>query len=203
MGIAIGIVSAIKQDSVWDYLGRSFAIGMVAIPNFWMATLVLVLPAYYFNVLPSGRWVGLLDDPLGNMRAALVPAIVLGVHLSGSTMRMTRTMMLEVLRQDYIRTAQAKGLRGRLVVSRHAFRNAVVPIVTIIGLQVPVLIGGSAITETVFGVPGMGQLAVDALQNRDYPVVAAINVVFALFVVVVNLVVDVLYGVLDPRIRYS
>lgn len=203
MGVVIGIVSAVKQDSIWDYLGRSMSIGLVAIPNFWMATLVLVLPAYYWNVVPSGRWVGITEDPLGNIRAALVPAIVLGVHLSGSTMRMTRTMMLEVLRQDYVRTARAKGLASRTVVGRHAFRNAIVPVVTIVGLQVPVLIGGSAITEKVFGVPGMGQLAVDSLLNRDYTVVAAVNLVFALFVVGVNIGVDVLYGVLDPRIRYS
>lgn len=203
VGIAIGVISAMKQDSIWDYLGRSFAISFVAIPNFWLATLMLVVPAYYWNVLPSGRWVGLQDDVTGNLRAAIFPALVLGLSLSGSTMRMTRTMMLEVLRQDYVRTARAKGLGTSKVVGRHALRNAVVPVVTIIGLQVPVLIGGSAVVETVFGVPGMGQLAVDSLQNRDYPLVAAINVVFALFVVLVNILVDVLYGVLDPRIRYS
>jgi len=141
-------------------------------------------------------------DPLGNLGMFILPAVVLGMATSGTTMRMTRTMMLEILRQDYIRTAWAKGLKERVVVMRHALKNALIPVVTLIGINIPVLVGGSVIIEQIFVLPGMGRLLLDAISQRDYPVVSGVNLVVASFVLLTNLVVDMTYGWLDPRIHY-
>ena len=143
------------------------------------------------------------EDPLGNLGMFLIPALILGTALAASTMRMTRTMMLEVLRQDYIRTAWSKGLRERVVVMRHAIKNALIPVVTLVGLQLPLLVGGSVILEQIFALPGIGRLFVDALDGRDYPVVSAINLIFATAILVINLTIDVIYAFLDPRVRYQ
>ena len=143
------------------------------------------------------------EDPLGNLRMFLIPSAILGTALSAATMRMTRTMMLEVLRQDYIRTAWSKGLRERVVVVRHATRNALIPVVSLIGLQLPILVGGSVIMENIFNLPGLGRLMLDALEIRDYPLVSGINLLFATGVVVINLVIDLLYAYLDPRVRHD
>ena len=143
------------------------------------------------------------EDPLGNLGMFLIPAVILGTAMSAATMRMTRTMMLEVLRQDYIRTAWSKGLRERVVVVRHTVKNALIPVVTLIGLQLPLLIGGAVIMENIFNLPGVGRLMVDALESRDYPVVSAINLIFATAVLVINLIIDLFYAFLDPRVRYE
>ena len=145
--------------------------------------------------------VAFTDDPLGNLGIFIIPSIVLGLALAGSTMRMTRTMMLEVLRQDFIRTAWSKGLREKIVIIRHATRNALIPVVTWVGFQIPMLVGGAVVTETSFGLPGMGRLLVDALAQRDYPVVTGVALIVAVFVVVVNLLIDLTYAWLDPRAR--
>jgi peptide/nickel transport system permease protein len=203
IALPIGIYSAIRQDTIGDYIGRSFAIVCIAIPSFWLGTMVMVFPSLWWNWSPPIQYIRLTADPLGNLRMMLIPAVILGMVLSGTTMRMTRTMMLEVLRQDYIRTAWAKGLRERIVVVRHALKNALIPIVTIIGMQLPLLIGGSVIIENIFCLPGVGALMVRVINNRDYIVLSGINIVMATAVLIINLLVDITYSYLDPRVHYQ
>jgi len=174
---------------------------MLAVPSFWMGTMVMVFPSIWWGWSPEVNFVAFRDDPWQNLKQMIVPAIVLGMALSAITMRMTRTMMLEVLRQDYIRTARAKGLPERLVVFRHALRNALIPVVTLIGLQAPLVIGGAVIIEQIFGIPGMGTLLLDAVNQRDYPIITGVFLVVGLAVMLINLVVDLSYGLLDPRVR--
>jgi peptide/nickel transport system permease protein len=200
IAIPVGIISAAKQGSLVDYGMRSFAIGMLAIPNFWFGTMVIVIPSVLWNVSLAGKWVPLFDDPVGNMKLMIFPAIIGGAAASASVMRMTRTMVLEVNRQDYIRTARAKGLASSTVVWRHTLKNALIPVVTLVGLQVPVIISGSVIMEQVFSLPGMGRFLLDNISQRDYPMVQAMTLLFVFVVLTVNLVVDLLYPVLDPRI---
>ena len=148
-------------------------------------------------------WVPFTEDPLGNLGVFIIPALILGTAMAAATMRMTRTMMLEVLRQDYIRTAWSKGLKERLVIMRHAIKNALIPVVTLVGLQLPILIGGSVIMENIFNLPGLGRLMVNALTDRDYPTVSGINLFFATAVIGINLMIDLVYAFLDPRVRYE
>lgn len=202
IALPIGVYSAVRQDTIGDLLARSFSILLLAIPSFWMGTMVMVFPSIWWGWSPEVNYVRLTDDPLQNLKQMLVPALVLGTALSAVTMRMTRTMMLEVLRQDYIRTAWAKGLKERLVVMRHALRNALIPVVTLIGLQAPLLIGGAVIIEQIFVIPGMGMLLLDAVNQRDYPVITGVFLVVGLSVMLINLVVDLSYGLLDPRVRH-
>ncbi len=202
IAVPVGIYSAIRQDNAGDYVGRSIAILFVAIPNFWLATMVMVFPSMWWNWSPSMQLIRFTDDPVGNLGMFIVPALVLGAAMSGVTMRMTRTMMLEVLRQDYIRTAWSKGLKERVVVSRHVLKNAFIPVVTIIGLQLPVMIGGSVIIEQIFVLPGVGRLMLTAITTRDYPIVSGVMVVVATGVLFINLLVDISYSFFDPRIRY-
>jgi peptide/nickel transport system permease protein len=204
IAIPVGIISAIRQDTVSDYVARSFAISLLAIPGFWAALMLITLASRYFTwAVPPQSYIEFQDDPIGNLKMMWVPALILGAALSGSVMRFTRSAMLEVLRQDYIRTAWAKGLRERVIIVRHAMRNALIPVVTVVGLQLPVLVGGTVIIETVYSIPGMGRYYVASVNQLDYPVIQAINVLVALVVVFANLGVDLLYSVLDPRIRYS
>ena len=203
IALPVGIYSAIRQYTAADYLGRSVAIMGLATPNFWLGTMVMIYPAIWWAWSPPIVLVPLAQDPLGNLGMFLIPSLILGTYLAASTMRMTRTMMLEVLRQDYIRTAWAKGLLERSVILRHAVKNAIIPVVTLVGMQLPILVGGSVIIENIFNLPGLGRLMLDALNERDYPVVSAVNLFFAAVVVVVNLLTDLLYASLDPRIRYE
>ena len=203
IALPVGIYSAIRQDTAADYLGRSFAILGLATPNFWLGLMVVLYPAIWWGWSPSMELIPLAEDPLGNLGMFLIPSLILGTASAAATMRMTRTMMLEVLRQDYIRTAWAKGLRERVVVMRHAVKNALIPVVTLIGLQLPILIGGSVIMENIFNLPGLGRLMVVALENRDYPVVSGVNLFFAAAVVLFNLLIDLLYSYLDPRVRHD
>jgi peptide/nickel transport system permease protein len=198
----IGIYSAIRQDTSGDYVGRSIAILFIAVPGFWLGTMVFVFPARWFHWTPPVIYYPITQDFWANIRQFIIPGILMGMAMSGTTMRMTRTMMLEVLRQDYIRTAWSKGLRERAIVIRHALKNALIPVVTIIGLQLPILIGGSVIMEQIFVLPGMGRLMLDALSSRDYPVVSGVNLVVATVILAANLLVDLTYAWLDPRIRY-
>jgi peptide/nickel transport system permease protein len=202
ISLPIGTYSAIRQDTVGDYLGRSLAILFVAIPNFWLATMVMVFPSLWWNWSPPMMLIKFTDDPLGNLQMFIVPALVLGVAMAGVTMRMTRTMMLEVLRQDYVRTAWAKGLRERVVVTRHVLKNALIPVVTIVGLQLPVMIGGTVIIEQIFVLPGVGRLMLTAINTRDYPIVSGVMVFVGTGVLLINLFVDLSYAFLDPRIHY-
>ena len=202
VAIPIGIFSAMRQDTGSDYIARSFSLLMLAIPSFWLGTLVMVFPSVWWRWAPPLDYTPFLEDPLKNLRHMLVPAILLGLSLSAVTMRMTRTMMLEVLRQDYVRTARAKGLKENVVVFRHALRNVLIPVVTLVGLQAPLLIGGSVILEQIFVVPGMGSLLLEAVFQRDYPVVTGVFLVVGVAVLFINFLVDLTYGFLDPRVRY-
>lgn len=201
VGVSIGVYSAVRQDTVGDYVARSFSLLMLSVPGFWLATLVMVFPSVWWRWSPDLEFTPLLVDPIRNLAYVLVPAVLLGLSMSGITMRMTRTMMLDVLRQDYIRTARAKGLRESAVIFRHALRNSLIPVVTLIGLQAPLLIGGAVIVEQIFALPGMGALLLDAVFQRDYPVVTGVFLVVGVAVLVINLAVDLAYGWLDPRVR--
>ncbi|MEK9822703.1 MAG: ABC transporter permease [Gammaproteobacteria bacterium] len=202
VAIPIGIYSAMRQDTAGDYIARSFSLLMLAIPSFWLGTLVMVFPSVWWRWAPPLQYTPFMEDPLGNLGHLLVPAILLGLSLSAVTMRMTRTMMLEVLRQDYIRTARAKGLAENMVVLRHALRNCLIPVVTLIGLQAPLLIGGAVILEQIFVVPGMGLLLLEAVFQRDYPVVTGVFLVVGVAILTINLIVDLTYGFLDPKVRH-
>jgi peptide/nickel transport system permease protein len=202
IAVPVGVYSGIRQDTIGDYLGRSFAILCIAVPNFWIATLVIVLPSIWWHWTPALQYISLAADPWGNFRQFILPSAVLGMALSGFTMRMTRTMMLEVLRQDYIRTAWAKGLKERLIIIRHAMKNALIPVISIAALQIPVLIGGEVIIEQIFSLPGIGRYFLDAIANRDYTIVSGINLVVATVVLANNLFTDLTYGFLDPRVHY-
>ncbi len=203
IAIPIGIYSAIRQDSVGDFFARSFAILAISIPNFFLATLVIVFPSIWWHYMPPLTVVSITKNLAGNLQMFIIPAIVLGISMAGLTMRMTRTMMLEVLRQDYIRTAWSKGLKERVVVLRHALKNALLPIITIIGSQIPLLIGGSVIIENIFQLPGMGQLFINSISQRDYTLVSSIVLLYAVAIVIINLATDLAYGMLDPRVHYN
>jgi peptide/nickel transport system permease protein len=212
ISLPIGVLAAVRQDSLLDYIARSTAIGFLAIPGFWLGTLVVVLAAKWWGVATPSQYVDLWVDPWQNLKIMLFPfgkfvpvgpAVILGIGMSGTVMRLTRAQMLEVLRQDYIRTAWSKGLRERTVVTRHAIRNAFIPVVTVVGLQLPFVLSGSIIMETIFNIPGMGRFLVTALANLDYPSIQAINLLLASMVVISNLLVDVTYSMLDPRVRYA
>ena len=201
ISLPIGVYSALRQDTVSDYLVRSFAIMCMAVPSFWLGTMIVVFPSLWWGYSPPIMYTKLTDDLFENLEMFVVPAIVLGLAMTGGTMRMTRTMMLEVLRQDYVRTAWAKGLKERAVVMRHAIKNAFIPVITLIGYTLPVMIGGAVIIEQIFSLPGMGRLLVDATLTRDYTVVSGIMLVFGLGMVLINLAVDLTYGFLNPKVR--
>jgi peptide/nickel transport system permease protein len=203
IALPIGIYSAMRQDTPGDLFARSFAILLLAVPSFWMGTMVMVFPSIWWGWSPEVNYVKFTDDPWQNLKQMIVPALVLGTSLSAVTMRMTRTMMLEVLRQDYIRTAWAKGLQERTVILRHAVRNALIPVITLIGLQAPLLIGGAVIIEQIFVLPGMGLMMLEAVNQRDYPVITGVFLVVGVAVMLINLVVDLSYGLLDPRVRHQ
>ena len=202
IALPVGIYSAMRQDTAADYAGRSIAIIGLATPNFWLGIMVMIFPAIWWGWSPPLEWIPLTEDPLGNVGVFIIPSLILGTAMSAATMRMTRTMMLEVLRQDYIRTAWSKGLKERVVIMRHAIKNAFMPIVTLVGMQLPILVGGSVIMENIFNLPGLGRLMVTALDERDYPVVSGVNLFFATAVVGINLMIDLIYPYLDPRVRY-
>ncbi len=203
LAIPIGTYSAIRQNTLGDYAGRSLSIFMLSVPEFWIATIVLVYPAIYFGWSPPMQYVPFFENPQENLLMFIVPAAILGAVHSGPLMRLVRTLVLEVLRQDYVRTAWSKGLSERIVILKHVLKNAMIPVLTVIGLQIPYLIGGAVILEQIFLLPGVGRLIVQALLDRDYAIVAGANLVVATLVVFINLAVDLTYGYLDPRIRYG
>jgi peptide/nickel transport system permease protein len=203
IALPIGVVSALRQDTWVDYLSRSFAIFCIAVPSFWLGSMVIIFPALWWGYMPPIMFVRLTENLRENLQMLIVPAIVLGMSMAGMTMRMTRTMMLEVLRQDYIRTAWAKGLEESVVVRRHALKNAVIPVITLIGLQAPVLIGGTVIIERIFSLPGMGRLLMDGVTGKDHPLVNGIVVLFAVCMVLLNLMIDLAYAFLDPKVEYK
>jgi peptide/nickel transport system permease protein len=202
IGILVGIVSAARQDTVSDYVGRVLAILALSVPYFGLAVLVVVLPAIYFKWTPLWTYVPFTVDPLENLKIMIIPALVFGVTRAGPIMRIMRSALLEVLRQDYIRTAWSKGLSERAIVLRHALKNALIPVVSLVGLQMPLYIGGSVIIEAIFRLPGVGLFFFEALTRLDYPVVQSVNLIVAAMVVGLNLIIDLSYAFLDPRIRY-
>jgi peptide/nickel transport system permease protein len=201
IALPIGILSAVRQDTAADYIARSFSIFMLAVPGFWIATIVVVFPAIWWGWSPEVKFTPFREDPLANLKQLIIPALIMGTSLSAVTIRMMRTTMLEVLRQEYVRTAWAKGLSERVVVVRHVLRNALIPVVTVIGLQATLLIGGSVIMEQIFVIPGMGLLLIEAVFDRDYPIVTGVFLVTGVAIVLINFLVDLSYGLLDPKVR--
>jgi peptide/nickel transport system permease protein len=202
IAVPVGLISAARQDTVQDYIARSAAILGLSVPGFWLATLLIVLPAIWWGWRPVSGFVEFRQDPVGHVTQLLLPALILGIAAGAALMRLTRGMLLEVLRQDYVRTAWAKGLAERVILMKHGLRNAIIPVVTLLGTQLPQIIGGTVIIETVFGLPGMSRFLFDAINQRDYPVIQGVNLVVVALIVLINLGVDTLYAVLDPRIRY-
>ncbi len=198
-----GIVLAVHRDSTPDVLGRLVSLLGLSLPAFWLGTLLILGVSLYLPWLSSFAFVPLLQDPGRNLQTMILPACTLAVGLAAIIVRMTRGAMLEVLRKDYLRTARAKGLAGGRVLGKHALRNALLPVVTVVGLQIGYLIGGAVIIENVFTLPGVGRLVVQAIEQRDYPLVQSVIFVVAALVVVINLLVDLCYAWIDPRIRYS
>ena len=203
ISLPVGIYSALRQDTTADYVGRTAAVIGMSTPNFWLAIMVMIYPALWWSWSPPMVWVPFNEDPMGNLAVLIIPSLILGTAGAASTMRLTRTMMLEVLRQDYIRTAWSKGLKERVVVTRHALKNALIPVVTLIGMELPLLVGGALIMEQIFNLPGMGRLFLTALEERDYPVVSGVNLFFSIMVMFSILATDLIYPFLDPRVRYS
>jgi len=202
IAVPVGVLAAIRQDSIIDYVTRSSAIALIAIPSFWLGTMVVVYPNVWWQWALPTQYHSFFSDPRQNLYMMIFPAAILGIGLSGAIMRLTRAEMLEVLRQDYVRTAWSKGLRERTVVLRHALRNTLIPVTTLIALQIPVVVGGTVVLEGIFSIPGMGAYLVTAANAKDYPVIQAVTLLIALVVVFTNLAVDVAYAYLDPRIRY-
>ena len=203
IALPVGILSAIRQDTIFDYGGRGVILIFVAAPNFWVATMVIVFPSIWWDLMPAVEYIPLVENPAGNLMQFLLPGLLMGMHMSGMIARYSRTLMLEVLRQDYIRTAWAKGLTERTVVLRHALRNALIPLVTMMGMELTFVIAGTVVMERIFCLPGIGRLLLEALNNRDYPIISGINMMVASFVCLTNLLVDVSYGYLDPRISHK
>jgi peptide/nickel transport system permease protein len=203
MAIPIGVLAAVRADTLRDYAARSVAILGLSVPGFWMATLVIILPAMWWGWTPILSFTEFSQDPLKYGLQFLLPAAILGIASAAAIMRLTRAMLLEVLRQDYVRTAWAKGLNGRRVVIVHALRNAMLPVLTVLGIQAGTLVGGTVVIEQVFAIPGMGRLAVSSVFSQDIPVLQGIVLLAAIAVLITNLLTDVAYSVLDPRIRYG
>ena len=202
IAVPVGVVAATRQDTMRDYAARSAAVLGLSVPGFWLATLVVVLPAIWWGWRPVTGFTEFGQAPLAHLAQFLLPGLILGLAAAAALMRLIRGMLLEALRQDYVRTAWAKGLRERVVVFKHSLRNAVIPVVTVLGIQVAQILGGTVVIETVFGLPGVSRFLFDAITQRDYPVIQGVNLIVVSLIVLINLTVDVVYALLDPRIRY-
>ena len=202
IAIPIGVLAAVRRNTAWDVLASSVSLCGVSIPNFWLGIMLILLVSVRLGWLPASGFVPLGEDPLGNLKRMIMPALVLGSGLAAALMRQTRNAMIEVLSTDYVRTARAKGLAQPAVVIRHALRNGLIPVVTILGLQMGALMGGAVVTESIFVLPGFGRLIVEAVFTRDYPVVQGVVLLTASSYVLINLLVDVSYSLLNPRIRF-
>jgi len=200
VGIPLGVLSSVRPNTLFDLGARVGGLIGLSLPNFWFATLALLATSVFLHWVPPVTWIPFSRNPLGNLLQLIIPAMAIAVYLMATVMRMTRTSMLEVLRQDYIRTARAMGARPRRVLFRHALRNSLITVVTVIGFQVGGLMGGAAIVEIIFGLPGIGYTLVQGIYTRDYPVIQSAALYLAAIFVLLNLVVDALYAVLDPRI---
>jgi peptide/nickel transport system permease protein len=202
IALPIGVLSAVRQDTTSDYLGRLLAVLGLSLPDFWIATVVVTFLAIWFQWIPPIGFAPIWVDPARCLSQLTIPALIIGARLAAVSMRMTRSSLLEVLRQDYIRTARAKGARERGVIVRHALKNAFIPVVTVVGQQFSVLLGGTVIVEFIFLQPGVGSLMLEAVVLRDYTLIQGAVLFFAAVIVVANLLVDLSYAWLDPRIRY-
>jgi peptide/nickel transport system permease protein len=203
IGIPLGVISAVKRNSASDYVARIGGLLGISIPNFWLATLLLVFFSRVFHWVPPLSYVSIFQDPVKNLQEFFMPAISISVFTLAIVMRMVRATMLDVLNLDYVRTARAKGVPHRTVLRKHALRNALIPVVTVVGFEVGVLIGGAAIVEIIFGLPGVGYTLLNAISNRDYPVIQTATLIIAAVFVAANMIVDLVYGLLDPRISVS
>ena len=203
IAIPVGVLSAVRRNSVWDFLANGASLCGLSVPSFWLGIMLILFFSVRLGVLPASGFVPFSEDPLANLKRMIMPAFVLGTALTAVLMRQTRNSMIEILSADYIRTARAKGLAGRAVVFRHAIRNGLIPVVTILGLQMGALMGGAVVTEQIFVVPGFGRLIVEAVFTRDYPLVQGVVLITASSYVLINLLVDVSYTILDPRIRIT
>jgi peptide/nickel transport system permease protein len=203
VAIPLGVIAAVKQNTLGDYASRFIAIVGIAMPTFWLGLLVIYALVYFFHWLPPLRYADLWDNPLLNMQQLIFPAMTLAIHDLAFTARVTRSSMLEVMREDYVRTARAKGLAEWAVLGKHALKNAILPVVTISGYQFGRLLGGVIIVESIFVAPGMGFFLIESIQHRDFVALQAIVLLIAAVVLVLNLLIDLTYGLLDPRIRYS
>ena len=203
IAIPVGVLSAVKQDSIWDYAGRIFSISGLAVPTFWAGVLTILLLSRFFQWLPPLGYRELFEDPLGNLQQLIFPALALGWTLSATAARMTRSAMLEVMREDYVTTARSKGLKESVIITRHALRNALIPVITLAGFMVSLVIGGTVIIETIFSLPGIGRYLMQAIQIRDFPIIQSVVLMIALVFALVNLVIDLMYGLIDPRIRQN
>lgn len=201
IAVPLGVISAVKRDTPLDFASRVGGLIGLSLPSFWIATLMLLVSSKMFGWTPSLNYVPIYEDPIANLKQMILPSIAIGVQLMAIIMRMTRTTMLEVLGQDYVRTARAKGLKDRLVLYRHALKNALIPVITVIGFQLGALMGSSAIVEVIFGLNGIGNTLLRGIFNRDYTLVQGATIYLAVVFVLINLAVDVLYGLLDPRIK--
>jgi peptide/nickel transport system permease protein len=202
LSVPLGVWAALRQDRWPDYGLRSFAILLAALPSFWVAVLILTYASLWFDWAPPLNFEFLHEDPIEHIKIMALPALIIGLTPSGYLLRLVRTQMLEVLRQDYVRTAYAKGLTQNTVLYKHALRNALIPIVTVIGAGLPGIISGTVIFEQIFLIPGMGRYFISAVNNLDYPVIQGLTVVFSVLLLVAVVIVDVSYALLDPRIRY-
>jgi peptide/nickel transport system permease protein len=203
IAIPVGVISATRQDKPSDYAGRLVAMSGLSLPDFWLGTLVITFAAIWFQWIPPIGYVSFWENPWKNLQQFLLPAGVLGFRLASATMRMTRSTLLEVMREDYVRTAWAKGLGERIIIYKHALKNAMIPVITLVGGQFGTLLAGTVIVEVIFALPGMGRLTVEAILFRDYPVVQTNVMLVAATLVTLNLLVDLSYAYLDPRIRYQ
>jgi peptide/nickel transport system permease protein len=203
IALPVAIYSGMRPDSKTDLGFRSLSIFFICVPDFWVGTVVLIFPPLLWGWGTRMTWVDFADKPVEHLIMVIVPAFILGMLLSGITMRFARNMMLEVLSQDYIRTAWSKGLRERWVVIRHVLKNAFIPVITMIGLLLPVMLGAAVVVETIFSLPGLGNMLVRSIEHRDYPVISGVNMVVATFVLFLNIVIDISYAWFDPRIRYT
>ncbi len=201
--VPLGILSAVRQNTWMDYVARMFSITGLSVPDFFLATMLLYVLSVWVGWLPNFGYTPPWEDPWANVQAFIFPALIVGYRFSAISARMTRSAMLEVLQQDYVRTARSKGLLERVIIVKHALRNALIPVVTIMGSQLSFLLGGLVIIEVVFSLPGVGTMGFEAIQVRDYPVVQGVVLFTALLFIGTNLLVDLSYAVIDPRIRYS
>ncbi|KKK05135.1 ABC transporter permease [Micromonospora sp. HK10] len=203
LGVGAGVLAAVRRGRPAEWLANGLALIGLSVPHFWLGLLAILYLSVAAGLFPASGFVPLLQDPVGNLHHIVLPAVILGTGLAAIIMRQTRSAMLEALSSDHVRTAKAKGLRPRAVITRHALRNSLIVVVTIVGLQLGGLISGAVVTEQIFGLPGFGKMTIDAVFQRDYPVIQAVVLLTATAYIVINFLVDLLYSVIDPRIRVT